>query len=50
MQKAKMPAGWLARSGSGRILPKKYFTLELSFCQWGIGKIAEAATPSILDV
>jgi hypothetical protein len=33
LQKAKTPARWLALSGSGTILPKKYCTLGLSFCQ-----------------
>ena len=27
----------------GTILPKKYSTLGVSFCQWKIGKIAGAA-------
>ncbi len=45
LQKAKTLARWLALSGSGTILPKKYYTLGLSFCQWRIGKIAgEAGT------
>ncbi len=45
LQKAKTPARWLALSGSGTILPKEYYTLRLSSCQWEIGKIAgEAGT------
>jgi hypothetical protein len=43
LQKAKTPARWLALSSSGIILPKKYYTLGLSFCQWKIGKIAGEA-------
>jgi hypothetical protein len=39
LRKAKTPAKWLALSGSGTILPKKYCTLGLSFCQWKIVKI-----------
>jgi len=31
LQKAKTPARWLALSGSGTILPKKHYTLGLSF-------------------
>jgi len=43
-QKAKTPARWLALSGSGTILlPKKYCTLGLSFCQLKTVKIAGAA-------
>ena len=39
LQKAKTPARWLALSGSGPILPRKYYTLEFPFCQWKIAKI-----------
>ncbi len=33
LQKAKTPAEMLAFPGSDTILPKKYCTLEVSFCQ-----------------
>jgi hypothetical protein len=33
LQKARTPAGMLAFPGSGAILPRKYCTLGLSFCQ-----------------
>jgi hypothetical protein len=43
LQKTKTPARWLALSGSGAILPKKYCTPGLSFCQQKTGKIAGEA-------
>jgi hypothetical protein len=43
LQKAKTPAGMLAFPGSGVILPNQYCTLEVTFCQEKIGKIAGEA-------
>src|SRR6266704_4309472 len=38
-QKAKTPARWLALSGPGARLPKKYCTLGVVFCQWKVGSV-----------